>query len=165
MGKNKITLNFFFFRPIIGWVWSLIDRLGWGFGLAVVDWVLGQRCLWLYWVKFYSLFCWRFWVFFFFFLFCWDFWIWNLLEDPMIVVVVCGGWFVVGGGLVISLLWVFGCVCFGLYFGWWRKLLVVAVVVAVVLGSWLVATAIGLCVCILFGFWVNILFNVFYILF
>ena len=27
----------------------------------------------------------------FIYLFCWDFWIWNLLEDLVIVVVVCGG--------------------------------------------------------------------------
>ena len=49
---------------------SLIDLLGWGF---VED--------------------------FEFFFFCWDFWIWNLLEDPMIVIVVCGGgcWFLIGG--------------------------------------------------------------------
>ena len=111
---------------LIGWVrvlgrwWCHGYVGGWlSFGpavfVAVVGWVLFSVLL-----KILS--------FFFFFLFCWGFWIWNLLEDPMIVVVVCGGWFVVGGGLVISLLWVFGCVCFGLYFGWWRKLLVVAVV-------------------------------------
>ena len=41
--------------------------------------------------------------FFFFFFFC-GFWIWNLLEDLVIVVVVCGSccnggcWFLVGGG-------------------------------------------------------------------
>ena len=42
-------------------------------------------------------------LFFFFFFFC-GFWIWNLLEDLVIVVVVCGSccnggcWFLVGGG-------------------------------------------------------------------
>ena len=67
--------------PMVGWVWSLIDLLGWGF---VEDFE------------------------FFFFFLGWGFWIWNLL-DPVIVVVVCGGgcccgsgcsggcWFLVGG--------------------------------------------------------------------
>ena len=62
---------------LVGCVWSLIVVLGWGF---VVDFEI-----------------------FFFFLFCWGFWIWNLLEDPVIVVVLCGGgcsgscWFLGGG--------------------------------------------------------------------
>ena len=51
--------------PMVGWVWSLIDLLGWGF---VED--------------FESFFKKKF---------GWDFWIWNLLEDPVIVVVVYGG--------------------------------------------------------------------------
>ena len=111
---------------LIGWVrvlgrwWCHGYVGGWlSFGpavfVAVVGWVLFSVLL-----KILS--------FFFFFLFCWGFWIWNLLEDPVIVVVVCGGWLTVGGSLVIGLLWVFGCVYFELYFGWWRKLLVVAVV-------------------------------------
>ena len=46
----------------------------------VIDWSVGLG------------FCWRFWVFIlFYFLFCWGFLIWNLLEDSMIVVVVCCG--------------------------------------------------------------------------
>ena len=73
--------------------------------LALVGWVLFSVLL-----KILS--------FFFFFLFCWGFWIWNLLEDLVIVVVVYGDWFAIGGGLVIGLLWAFGCVCFELYFGW-----------------------------------------------
>ena len=43
----------------------------------VIDWSVGLG------------FCWRFWVVLF--IFDWGFWIWNLLEDPVIVVVVCGG--------------------------------------------------------------------------
>ena len=51
----------------------------------VIDWSIGLG------------FCWRFWVFIYLFIY-WGFWIWNLLEDPVIVVVVCGGgcWFLGG---------------------------------------------------------------------
>ena len=45
--------------------------------------------------------------FFFFFFFGWGFWIWNLMEDPVIVVVVCGGgcWFLVGGDCHWAVCW------------------------------------------------------------
>ena len=53
----------------------------------VIDWSVGLG------------FCWRFWVFIlFYFLFCWGFLIWNLLEDSMIVVVVCCGGCCYGSG-------------------------------------------------------------------
>ena len=38
-------------------------------------------------------------------------------------------------------------------------IVVVVVLVAMDVGSWVVVTA-GLCICIFVGFWVNILFNV-----
>ena len=130
--KNHITslLFFFFFFSVIWWwiqqwlcglwirhfgstlcgLWvEVLVRLGWVLGRWLVEfWASGVcGCNWLSFIL--SLF---------FFLFFWGFWIWNLLEYPVIVVVVCGGWFAAGGSLVMGLLWVYGCVCFELYFGW-----------------------------------------------
>ena len=67
---------------------------------------------------FYSLYFWL--VDFFFFLLCWGFWIWNLLEDSMIVGVVCGDWCAVGGGCSGGC-WLVGGNCHWvgcLYIGW-----------------------------------------------
>ena len=88
----------------------------------VIDWSIGLG------------FCWRFW--FFFSLFCWGFWIWNLLECPVIVVVICGsGCFS-------------GCCCGG----------------GCSNGCWfLVGGDCHWAVCLyIVGFWVNRLFNVIY---
>ena len=82
----------------------------------IIDWSVGLG------------FCWRFWVFIlFYFLFCWGFLIWNLLEDSMIVIVVCcdgccygsgcssGCWFLGGGDCH----WL--CIC--IFAGFWGNIL------------------------------------------